>query len=152
MECLDPLTLGVHGAQMALSLSPHCLSVPEELSQRDAHQEDRNPVVDGPGGAWDLRKEESSSSAGQSSLGAWEEAGPEHLGREPWGVVELVVLAQLPWSQVVVVTGVPEQVGLSPVGAAATAAAAAVSGAAPAVASGIEEAMTSDIWGNPNPG
>lgn len=108
-------------------------------------------MVGGPGGAWDRRKEESSSSADQSSLGAWEEAGPEHLGREPWGAVEPVVLAQLPWSQVVVVTGVLEQVGLSPVGAAATAAA-AVSGAAPAVASGIEEAMTSDIWGNPNPG
>lgn len=73
----------MRGAQTALSLSPHYLSAPEELGQRDAHQEGKSPEVAGPGGAGGLRKEESSSNGDQSSLGAWVGAGPEHLGIEP---------------------------------------------------------------------
>lgn len=70
----------MHGAQMPLSLSPHCLSAPGELGQRDGHWESRSPEEAGPGGAGGLHKEESSSSGDQSSLGAWVGAGPEHLG------------------------------------------------------------------------
>lgn len=107
----------------------------------------------GPGGAGGPHKEESSSSEDQSSLGAWVGAGPEHLGTGPWGgVAEPVELAQPPGSQAVVVMGALGQEGRSPVDAAATAAAVAASGAAPAVAVGNEEAMTSDIWDSPSPG
>lgn len=73
----------MRGAQTALSLSRHCLSAPGERGQRDAHQEGRSPEGAGPGVAGGLRKEESSSSGDQSSLGAWVGAGPEHLGIGP---------------------------------------------------------------------
>lgn len=91
---------------MALSLSPHCLSALGELGQRDARQEGRSLEGADPGGAGGPHKEESSSIGDQSSLGAWVGAGPEHLGRGPWGVgAEPVELAQPPGSQVVVVMG-----------------------------------------------
>lgn len=107
----------------------------------------------GPEGAEGPHKEESSSSEDQSSLGAWVGAGPEHLGTGPWGVVvEPAELAQPPGSQAVVVMGALGQEGQTPVDAAAIAAAVAASGAAPAVAVGNEEAMTSDTWGSPSPG
>lgn len=80
------------------------------------------------------------------------EAGPEHPGTGLWEVVvEPVELAQPPRSQVVVGMGALEQVGQSPVDAAATVAVAA-SGAAPAAAAENEVATTSDIWGSPIPG
>lgn len=153
MGCPAPARGEVHGAQTVLSLNPHCLSAPGELSQRDAHQEDRSPEGAGPGGAGGPRKEVSSSSGDQSSSGAWVGDGPEHLGIGPWGAVaEPVELAQPPWSQAVVVMAGPEQVGWNPVDAAATAAVAAASKAAPAAAAGNEVATTSGIWGSPSPG
>lgn len=73
----------MHDARTALNLSPHCLTAPGELGQKDAHQEGRSPEGAGLGGAGGLHKEESSSSGDQSSLGAWVGAGPEHLGIGP---------------------------------------------------------------------
>lgn len=73
----------MHGARTALNLSPHCLSAPGELGQKDAHQEGRSPEGAGLAGAGGPHKEESSSSGDQSSLGAWVGAGPEHLGTGP---------------------------------------------------------------------
>lgn len=129
---------------MALSLSPHCLSAPGEPDQRGAHQEDRSPEGAGPGGAGDPHKEESSSSGGQSSSGAWVAAGPEHLGTGSWGAVgEPVVLAQPPGPQAAAATGALGLAGQGP--AAAATAAAVASKAAPAAAAGNEVAMTSGI-------
>lgn len=117
---------------MALSLSPHCLTVPGEPDQRDAHQEGRSPEGAGPEEVEGPHKEESSSSGDQSSLEALVGAGPEHLGTGLWGVgVVPVGRVQLPGSQAVVVMGALGQEGQCLVAVAATAAAAA-SGAAPA--------------------
>ena len=91
--------------------------------QRDGHQEGRSPEGAGPGGAGGPHKEESSSSGDQSSLGAWEGAGPEHLGIGPWGEAP-VELARPPRPRAAVEMGARGQAGWSPVDAAATAAAA----------------------------
>lgn len=100
--------------------------------QKDAHQEDRSPEEAGPGAAGGPHKAESSSSGDQSSWESWVGAGPEHQGTGPWGVaVDPAELAQPPGSQAVVVRGALGQAVQSPVDAVATAAAAAVSGAAP---------------------
>lgn len=139
---------------MALSLNPHCLSVPGEPGQRDAHQEGRSPEGAGPGEAEGPRKEESSSSGDQSSSEASVGAGPEHLGTGLWEVGAVPVgQVQLPGSQAVVVMGALGQEGqcLVVAAAAATAAAAAASGAAPVAAAGSEVAMTSGIWDSPSP-
>lgn len=153
MGCPVPATEGVHGVQMALSLNPHCLSVPGEPGQRDAHQEGRSPEGAGPGEAEGPRKEESSSSGDQSSSEALVGAGPEHLGTGLWEVGAVPVgQVQLPGSQAVVVMGALGQEGQCLVAAAAAiAAAAAASGAAPVAAAGSEVAMTSGIWGSPSP-
>lgn len=99
--------------------------------QKDAHQEGRSPEGADPEEAEGPRKEESSSSGGQSSLEALVGAGPEHLGTGLWEVGAVPVgQVQLPGSQAVVVMGALGQEGQCLVAAVATAAAA--SGAAPA--------------------
>lgn len=151
--CHVPLGGEVRADQKALNLSPHYLSAPEELDQRDAHPEDKNPGGVSPEAVWDPCRVGSSSNEGQSSLGALVVAGPVSQGIGPWVVgVEPGGVAQHPWPQAVEVMGALEQEGWDPVGVAATVVAVAASKAALAADAGIGEAATSGIWDSLVPG